>query len=146
SLVHLNEQLNGIYELAIGGTAVGTGLNAHPKFGELTAKYIAEHTKLPFVSAKNKFFALAAHDALDNYSASLRTLAGALLKMDNDVRWLTSGPRCGNGEINSTDNEPSLSIMPGKVIPTKPEALTMICAQVVGNDATVAFAGSQGNF
>ncbi|HLR29784.1 MAG TPA: class II fumarate hydratase [Paenalcaligenes sp.] len=146
SLVHLNEQLNGIYELAIGGTAVGTGLNAHPKFGELTAKYIAEHTKLPFVSAKNKFFALAAHDALVNYSASLRTLAGALLKMANDVRWLASGPRCGIGEINIPENEPGSSIMPGKVNPTQAEALTMVCAQVFGNDATVAFAGSQGNF
>lgn len=146
SLVHLNEQLHGIYELAIGGTAVGTGLNAHPKFGELTAKYIAEHTKLPFVSAKNKFFALAAHDALVNYSASLRTLAGALLKMANDVRWLASGPRCGIGEIHIPENEPGSSIMPGKVNPTQAEALTMVCAQVFGNDATVAFAGSQGNF
>lgn len=146
SLVHLSEQLNGIYELAIGGTAVGTGLNAHPQFGELTAKYIAEHTKMPFVSAKNKFFALAAHDALVNYSASLRTLAGALLKMANDVRWLASGPRCGIGEINIPENEPGSSIMPGKVNPTQSEALTMVCAQVFGNDATVAFAGSQGNF
>src|SRR5690625_2634880 len=146
SLLHLSEQLNGIYELAIGGTAVGTGLNAHPKFGELTAKYIAEHTKMPFVSAKNKFFALAAHDALVNYSASLRTLAGALLKMANDVRWLASGPRCGIGEINIPENEPGSSIMPGKVNPTQSEALTMVCAQVFGNDATVAFAGSQGNF
>lgn len=146
SLVHLSEQLNGIYELAIGGTAVGTGLNAHPQFGELTAKYIAEHTKMPFVSAKNKFFALAAHDALVNYSASLRTLAGALLKIANDVRWLASGPRCGIGEINIPENEPGSSIMPGKVNPTQSEALTMVCAQVFGNDATVAFAGSQGNF
>lgn len=146
SLLHLSEQLNGIYELAIGGTAVGTGLNAHPKFGALTAKYIAEHTKMPFVSAKNKFFALAAHDALVNYSASLRTLAGALLKMANDVRWLASGPRCGIGEINIPENEPGSSIMPGKVNPTQSEALTMVCAQVFGNDATVAFAGSQGNF
>lgn len=146
SLLHLSEQLNGIYELAIGGTAVGTGLNAHPKFGVLTAKYIAEHTKMPFVSAKNKFFALAAHDALVNYSASLRTLAGALLKMANDVRWLASGPRCGIGEINIPENEPGSSIMPGKVNPTQSEALTMVCAQVFGNDATVAFAGSQGNF
>src|SRR5690625_397769 len=146
SLVHLNDQLNGIYELAIGGTAVGTGLNAHPKFGELTAKYIAEHTKLPFVSANNKFFALAAHDALVNFSASLRTLAGALLKMANDVRWLASGPRCGIGEIEIPANEPGSSIMPGKVNPTQSEAITMVCAQVFGNDATVAFAGSQGNF
>ena len=146
SLLHVSEQLNGIYELAIGGTAVGTGLNAHPKFGELTAKYIAEHTKMPFVSAKNKFFALAAHDALVNFSASLRTLAGALLKMANDVRWLASGPRCGIGEIEIPANEPGSSIMPGKVNPTQSEAITMVCAQVFGNDATVAFAGSQGNF
>jgi len=146
SLVHLSEQLNGIYELAIGGTAVGTGLNAHPKFGELTAKYIAEHTKMPFVSAKNKFFALAAHDALVNFSASLRTLSGALLKMANDVRWLASGPRCGIGEINIPANEPGSSIMPGKINPTQSEAITMVCAQVFGNDSTVAFAGSQGNF
>ncbi|TEA72283.1 class II fumarate hydratase [Allopusillimonas ginsengisoli] len=138
--------LPGIYDLAIGGTAVGTGLNAHPKFGETAARYIAEITGLPFRSAENKFFALSAHDALVNLSASLRTLAGALMKMANDVRWLASGPRCGIGELVIPDNEPGSSIMPGKVNPTQCEAMTMVCAQVFGNDATVAFAGSQGNF
>lgn len=146
SLDNVKQQLKGIYDLAIGGTAVGTGLNAHPKFGETTAAYIAKHTGMPFKSADNKFFALSAHDALVNFSAALRTLAGALFKMANDVRWLASGPRCGIGEIEIPENEPGSSIMPGKVNPTQAEALTMVCAQVFGNDATVAFAGSQGNF
>jgi fumarate hydratase class II len=136
----------GLYELAIGGTAVGTGLNAHPQFGELAAKYFAEETGFPFVSAKNKFAALSAHDALVNVSASLRTLAGALMKMANDVRWLASGPRNGIGELIIPENEPGSSIMPGKVNPTQSEALTMVAAQVFGNDAAVAFAGTQGNF
>ncbi|ADD28389.1 class II fumarate hydratase [Meiothermus ruber] len=136
----------GLYELAIGGTAVGTGLNAHPKFGDLAASYFAKETGFPFVSAKNKFAALAAHDALVTTSAALRTLAGALMKMANDVRWLASGPRNGIGEITIPENEPGSSIMPGKVNPTQSEAMTMVCVQVFGNDAAVAFAGSQGNF
>lgn len=138
--------LPGIYDLAIGGTAVGTGLNAHPRFGDTAAAHIAEITGLPFRSARNKFFALSAHDALVNLSAALRTLAGALMKMANDVRWLASGPRCGIGELHIPDNEPGSSIMPGKVNPTQCEAMTMVCAQVYGNDAATAFAGSQGNF
>src|SRR5690606_3306031 len=138
--------LPGIYDLAIGGTAVGTGLNAHPRFGDLAAKYISEYTGLPFRSSSNKFFALSAHDALVNLSGALRLMAGALMKMANDVRWLASGPRCGIGELNIPENEPGSSIMPGKVNPTQCEALTMVCVQVYGNDAAVAFAGSQGNF
>jgi fumarate hydratase class II len=133
-------------DLAIGGTAVGTGLNAHPEFGERAAAQFAAETGLPFRAAENKFAALAAHDALVNASASLRTLAGALMKMANDVRWLASGPRCGIGEISIPENEPGSSIMPGKVNPTQCEALTMVCVQVFGNDAAVAFGGSQGNF
>ncbi|RIH90943.1 Fumarate hydratase class II [Calidithermus terrae] len=136
----------GLYELAIGGTAVGTGLNAHPRFGELAAAYFAKETGFPFVSAPNKFAALAAHDALVTTSAALRTLAGALMKMANDVRWLASGPRNGIGELVIPENEPGSSIMPGKVNPTQSEAMTMVCVQVFGNDAAVAFAGSQGNF
>ncbi|CAN5609500.1 class II fumarate hydratase [soil metagenome] len=136
----------GLYELAIGGTAVGTGLNAHPEFGDRAAAYFAKETGFPFVSAKNKFAALAAHDALVQTSAALRTLAGTLMKMANDVRWLASGPRNGIGEITIPENEPGSSIMPGKVNPTQSEALTMVAVQVFGNDAAVAFAGSQGNF
>ena len=146
ALANLNSNLAGVYDLAIGGTAVGTGLNAHPKFGDLAARYIADMTGLPFRSADNKFFALSAHDALVNVSAALRTLAGALMKMANDVRWLASGPRCGIGELRIPDNEPGSSIMPGKVNPTQCEAMTMVCVQVYGNDAATAFAGSQGNF
>ncbi|WP_059413178.1 class II fumarate hydratase [Cupriavidus basilensis] len=138
--------LPGLLELAIGGTAVGTGLNAHPRFGARAAAYIATLTGHPFVDAPNKFFALSAHDALVQASAALRTLSGGLMKMANDVRWLASGPRCGIGELNIPENEPGSSIMPGKVNPTQCEAMTMVCAQVFGNDATVAFAGSQGNF
>src|SRR5690606_16502965 len=138
--------LPGIYDLAIGGTAVGTGLNAHPRFGETAAARIAQITGLPFKSAENKFFALSAHDALANLSAALRLLAGALFKMANDVRWLASGPRCGIGELIIPDNEPGSSIMPGKVNPTQCEAMTMVCVQVFGNDAATAFAGTQGNF
>ncbi len=136
----------GLYELAIGGTAVGTGLNAHPKFGDLAASYFAAETGFPFVAAPNKFAALSAHDALVSVSASLRTLAGALMKAANDVRWLASGPRNGIGEISIPENEPGSSIMPGKVNPTQSEAMTMVCVQVFGNDAAVAFGGSQGNF
>lgn len=136
----------GLHDLAIGGTAVGTGLNAHPAFGDRAAARIAAATGHPFRSAPNKFHALAAHDALVDVSAALRTLAGALMKMANDVRWLASGPRAGIGEILIPENEPGSSIMPGKVNPTQSEALTMVCVQVFGNDAAVAFAGSQGNF
>jgi len=138
--------LAGLYDLAIGGTAVGTGLNAHPRFGDLAAEKIAQLTGQPFRSSPNKFFSLAAHDALVQTSASLRTLGGGLMKLANDVRWLASGPRCGIGELVIPENEPGSSIMPGKVNPTQCEALTMVCVQVFGNDAAVAFAGSQGNF
>ena len=146
ALEQIKHAEKGLYDLAIGGTAVGTGLNAHPEFGDLAAKKYAEETGYPFVSAENKFAALSAHDALVSVSASLRTLAGALLKIANDVRWLSSGPRNGIGEITIPENEPGSSIMPGKVNPTQSEAMTMVCAQVFGNDAAVAFAGSQGNF
>src|SRR5207342_507961 len=132
--------------LAIGGTAVGTGLNADPRFGEVAARKIAEETGKPFVSAPNKFAALSAHDAMVDVSASLRTLAVALTKIANDVRWYASGPRAGIGELRIPANEPGSSIMPGKVNPTQCEALTMVAAQVFGNDHTVALAGSQGNF
>jgi fumarate hydratase class II len=138
--------LPGVYELAIGGTAVGTGLNAPSQFGELTAHKIAEETGMPFISAANKFAALSAHDAMVNVSASLRTLAGALMKIANDVRWYACGPRAGLGEIIIPANEPGSSIMPGKINPTQSEALTMVAVQVFGNDQAVAFAGSQGNF
>ncbi|HEY7040714.1 MAG TPA: class II fumarate hydratase, partial [Methylomirabilota bacterium] len=136
----------GLYELALGGTAVGTGLNAPPGFGELTAKTIAGLTGRPFVSAPNKFEALAAHDALVATHGALRTMAGALTKIANDVRWLASGPRCGIGELRIPENEPGSSIMPGKVNPTQCEALTMVCAQVMGNDVAVGIAGASGNF
>jgi fumarate hydratase class II len=142
----IGSTLPGIYDLAIGGTAVGTGLNAHPLFGEIVARHIADHTGLPFRSAENKFFALSAHDALARLSGALRGLAGALMKIANDVRWLASGPRCGIGELHIPENEPGSSIMPGKVNPTQCEALTMVCVQVYGNDAATAFAASQGNF
>jgi fumarate hydratase class II len=142
----IERALPGLYELAIGGTAVGTGLNAHARFGDVAAKHIAQETGHPFVSAPNKFAALAAHDAMVEVSAAERGLAMALLKIANDIRWLASGPRCGIGEISIPENEPGSSIMPGKVNPTQCEAMTMVCAQVFGNDAAVAFAGSQGNF
>jgi fumarate hydratase class II len=142
----LRASLPGLYDLAIGGTAVGTGLNTHPQFALRAVHFISEITGHPFRSAPNKFFALSAHDAVVQTSAALRMLAGALMKIANDVRWLASGPRCGIGEYNIPANEPGSSIMPGKVNPTQSEALTMVCAQVFGNDATVAFAGSQGNF
>src|SRR5690606_17631864 len=136
----------GLTELAIGGTAVGTGLNAHPRFGDLAARRMGEEAGLELTSAANKFAALSAHDALVQTSAALRTLAGALMKMANDVRWLASGPRNGIGELIIPENEPGSSIMPGKVNPTQAEALTMVATRVFGNDATVAFAGTQGNF
>lgn len=146
ALASVRHTLPGLCELAIGGTAVGTGLNAHPQFGDLAAAKMAAETGRPFISASNKFAALAAHDALVTASASLRTLAGALMKIANDVRWLACGPRAGIGEILIPENEPGSSIMPGKVNPTQAEALTMVAVQVFGNDAAVAFGGSQGNF
>jgi fumarate hydratase class II len=135
-----------LYPLALGGTAVGTGLNAHPRFGDEVAAAIARETGKPFVAARNKFAALSAHDAIVNASAAARTLAIAAMKIANDVRFHASGPRAGLGEISIPDNEPGSSIMPGKVNPTQSEALTMVVTRVFGNDATVAFAGSQGNF
>jgi fumarate hydratase class II len=137
---------NGLYPLALGGTAVGTGLNAHARFGDEVAAAIAREMGKPFVSAANKFAALSAHDAMVNVSAAVRTLGIAAMKIANDVRWHASGPRAGLGEISIPDNEPGSSIMPGKVNPTQSEALTMVVTRVFGNDATVAFAGSQGNF
>lgn len=142
----LESTLPGLYQLAIGGTAVGTGLNAHPEFAERVAKSIANLTGLPFVSAKNKFAALAAHDELVFASGGLKTLACALMKIANDIRWLGSGPRCGLGELILPENEPGSSIMPGKVNPTQSEAMTMVCFQVIGNDTAITAAGSQGNF
>jgi fumarate hydratase, class II len=136
----------GVCALAIGGTAVGTGLNADRRFGDLAAKKIAEETGKRFISAPNKFAALSAHDAMVAMSATLRTLAGALMKIANDVRWYASGPRAGIGELNIPENEPGSSIMPGKINPTQCEAMTMVAVQVFGNDHAVAFAGSQGNF
>ncbi|HYI83726.1 MAG TPA: class II fumarate hydratase [Acetobacteraceae bacterium] len=142
----LRRALEGLHPLAIGGTAVGTGLNAHPRFGEAAARRIAQETGKPFNSGENKFALLAAHDAVVDASAALRTLAGALMKIANDVRWHASGPRAGLAELLIPENEPGSSIMPGKVNPTQCEALTMVAVQVYGNDAAVAFAGSQGNF
>jgi fumarate hydratase class II len=138
--------LPGLYELALGGTAVGTGLNAHPDFGAAAARELAAATGHPYVAAPDKFAALSAHDAMVAASGALRTLAGALLKIANDVRWYASGPRAGIGELRLPDNEPGSSIMPGKINPTQCEALTQVAVQVFGNDHAVAFAGSQGNF
>jgi len=137
--------LGDLYELAAGGTAVGTGLNTHPEFGERVAAAIAAITELPFVTAPNKFAALAAHDALVAASGSLRTLAGSLIKIADDLRWLGSGPRSGLGELNLPENEPGSSIMPGKVNPTQCEAMIMVCIQVMGADTSVAVAGARGN-
>ncbi|MDT7603683.1 MAG: fumarate hydratase, class, partial [Acidobacteriota bacterium] len=142
----LRMALPGLYDLAIGGTAVGTGLNAHPEFAERAAKKIAELTSLPFKSHPNKFAALSAHDEVVFASGALKTLAASLMKIANDVRWLASGPRCGLGELSLPENEPGSSIMPGKINPTQSEAMTMVAAQVMGNDAAIGFAGSQGNF
>jgi len=143
---HLQSTLPHLCELAVGGTAVGTGLNTHPDWAEKIAGALADETGLPLISAPNKFESLAAHDGMVALSASLRGLAMALLKIANDVRWLASGPRSGLGEITLPANEPGSSIMPGKVNPTQCESLTMVAVQVFGNDAAVAFAGSQGNF
>src|SRR5581483_6358912 len=142
----LNEALDGLYDLAIGGTAVGTGLNAPPEFGQRAADKIAELTGLPFRSHSNKFAALSAHDELVFAQGALETLAASLMKISNDIRWLASGPRCGLGELIIPENEPGSSIMPGKVNPTQCEAMTMVAAQVHGATAAVGFAGSQGNF
>jgi fumarate hydratase class II len=138
--------LSGLYDLAIGGTAVGTGLNSHPEFATRAAAKIAELTGLPFKSHPNKFAALSAHDEIIFASGALKTLAASLMKIANDIRWLGSGPRCGIGELVLPENEPGSSIMPGKVNPTQSEAMTMVAAQVLGNDAAIGFAGSQGNF
>ena len=142
----IDQVLPGLRELAIGGTAVGTGLNTHPQFADAVAAKIAELTGEPFVSAPNKFAALAAHDALVFASGALKTLAVSLMKIANDIRWLASGPRAGLGELVLPENEPGSSIMPGKVNPTQSEAMTMVCVQVLGNDAAIGIAGSQGNF
>ncbi len=142
----MGSTLPGLYDLAIGGTAVGTGLNAHPEFGERAAKRIAGLTGLPFKSHPNKFAALSAHDEIVFCSGALKTLAASLMKIANDIRWLASGPRCGLGELVIPENEPGSSIMPGKVNPTQSEAMTMVAVQVMGNDAAIGFAGSQGNF
>jgi fumarate hydratase, class II len=135
-----------IYELAIGGTAVGTGLNTYLQFAEKVAARIAKLTGLPFTSAPNKFAALASHDALVFASGALKTLAASLMKIANDIRWMGSGPRCGLGELSLPENEPGSSIMPGKVNPTQSEAMTMVCIQVIGNDTAIGIAGTQGNF
>ncbi|MSO37689.1 MAG: class II fumarate hydratase [Acidimicrobiia bacterium] len=145
-LLRIAAAVEGLYDLAIGGTAVGTGLNTHPEFADRAAAEIATLTRLPFRSAPNKFAALAAHDDLVFASGALRTLAVSLMKIANDVRWLGSGPRAGLGELSLPENEPGSSIMPGKVNPTQSEALTMVCVQVMGNDAAVGIAGSMGNF
>jgi fumarate hydratase, class II len=142
----IESSLPDLFELAIGGTAVGTGLNTHPEFAERVAQEIANLTQLPFVSAPNKFSALAAHDAIVMASGTLRTLACSLMKIANDLRWMGSGPRCGLGELILPANEPGSSIMPGKVNPTQSEAMTMVCVQVIGNDTAIAIAGTQGNF
>ena len=142
----IEKSLEDIYELAQGGTAVGTGLNTSVGWDTTVAKYIAKETKLPFVSAPNKFEALASHDAMVEMSGSLKTLAAGLFKIANDIRFLGSGPRCGLGELILPENEPGSSIMPGKVNPTQCEALTQVCVQVIGNDAAVGLAGSQGHF
>jgi fumarate hydratase class II len=145
-LKHVEAALPHVCELALGGTAVGTGLNAHPEFALRVAHRLAELTGLPFVTAPNKFEALASHDALVNAHGALKTVAAALNKIANDVRWLASGPRCGIGEISIPENEPGSSIMPGKVNPTQSEAVTMLAAQVMANDVAVNIGGMSGNF
>jgi fumarate hydratase class II len=142
----IERSLPDVYKLAIGGTAVGTGLNTHPQFAVRTATKISEITGLPFVTAPNKFAYLAGHDALVQMSGTLRTLACSLMKIANDIRWMGSGPRAGLAELQLPENEPGSSIMPGKVNPTQSEAMTMVCVQVIGNDTAVAMAGSMGNF
>jgi fumarate hydratase class II len=146
SLRDIEFSLTGLYQLAIGGTAVGTGLNAHPEFGDRAAAHIAALTGFPFQSAPNKFAALSGHNEFVIASGAVKSLACALMKIANDIRWLASGPRCGLGELIIPENEPGSSIMPGKVNPTQSEALTMICIQVMGNDTAIGIAASQGNF
>lgn len=146
TLIRLDAALQGLYELPLGGTAVGTGLNAHPDYAEQVAQTLAALTDVPFVTAPNKFEALAARDAEVFASGALKTLAASLNKIANDVRWLASGPRCGIGELKIPENEPGSSIMPGKVNPTQSEAMTMVVAQVMGNDVTINMAGASGNF
>jgi fumarate hydratase class II len=146
SIARVKNTLPHLHELALGGTAVGTGLNTHPDFPVKAAQAIAAETKIPFVSAENKFEALASHDALVEVSGALKTLAVSLMKIANDIRMLGSGPRCGIGELLLPENEPGSSIMPGKVNPTQSEAMTMVCAQVIGNDAAVAVGGATGHF
>ena len=145
-IARVEQSLTDIYELAQGGTAVGTGLNTSPGWDTTVAKYIADETNLPFVTSPNKFEALASHDAMVEISGSLKTLAASLFKIANDIRFLGSGPRCGLGELILPENEPGSSIMPGKVNPTQCEALTQVCAQVIGNDTAIGLAGSQGHF
>ncbi len=145
-LKRLNQALEGLYELPLGGTAVGTGLNAHPQYAEKAATRLSQFTGLPFVTAPNKFEALAGRDAAVFASGALKTLATSLNKIANDIRWLASGPRCGLGELYIPENEPGSSIMPGKVNPTQSEAMTMVVAQVLGNDTTINIAGASGNF
>lgn len=142
----LEKSLTGLLELAVGGTAVGTGLNSHPEFGTRAAKHIADLTGLPFVSAPNKFTALSSHNEFVIASGAVKSLAAALMKIGNDIRWLASGPRCGLGELTIPENEPGSSIMPGKVNPTQSEAITMIAVQVIGNDTAIGVAATQGNF
>jgi fumarate hydratase class II len=145
-LLRINESLPGLESLAIGGTAVGTGLNSHPKFGELAAAHLAAMTGFKFVSSHNKFMALSSHGEFVFASGAIKSLATSLMKIANDLRWLASGPRCGLGEISLPENEPGSSIMPGKVNPTQCEAVTMVAVQVMGNDAAIGIAASQGNF
>jgi fumarate hydratase, class II len=145
-IARIEATLPGLYEIALGGTAVGTGLNSHPAFAEKVAAQIAALTRLPFVSAPNKFAALAGQEATVFASGALKTLATSLMKIANDIRWLGSGPRAGLGELRLPENEPGSSIMPGKVNPTQSEALTMVCVQVLGYDTAIGIAGSQGNF
>ena len=145
-LKRIDQALEGVYELALGGTAVGTGINTHPEFAVRSAAAISQLTGLPFVTAPNKFESLAAHDALVFLHGSFKTLAATLMKIANDIRWMSSGPRCGLGEISIPENEPGSSIMPGKVNPTQSEAMTMVAAQVMGNDVAVNIGGASGNF
>jgi fumarate hydratase class II len=145
-LHRIQESLPGLESLAIGGTAVGTGLNSHPKFGDTAAAHISAITGYPFVSASNKFMALSSHGEFVFASGALKSLATSLMKIANDLRWLASGPRCGLGELSLPENEPGSSIMPGKVNPTQCEAITMVAVQVMGNDTAIGFAASQGNF
>ena len=145
-LKRIDTALDGLFDLALGGTAVGTGLNTHPDFSVKAASHIASLTRLPFRTAPNKFEALAAHDTIVFTSGALKTLAASLMKIANDIRWLASGPRCGIGELTLPANEPGSSIMPGKINPTQSEAMTMVCAQVMGNDVAISIGGMSGNF